>query len=488
MKNISLDRSVIVVTVLLMTTIIGCKKTATINIQQPTACFLPIVYDRFNNRQWPDTSAYRDFYYYFKNCSDSGENISYRWSFGDGTTSTERSPKHIYPGRGVYQVSLIVASQNRAFDSSLQTVIVISGQRHINLGDNSNVVPIAIEETPANEFLLLATDWYSRSFFLFELDSMLRQKHMMSFPASYNLSAMQAAIDGNFILTGSTKDVDKGNEIIKIKPDGSLIWSKTLSAKDVYRFAAPSLEGGYYIVGSRPIADINGNPINYTIVIKTNSLGEQLWEKLFDQENMLFARNAVVENDGIVLAGIKPNENGPCFECDSSLVLKLNNDGNLVWKNISFWGLNSTNSFSTQIVKLINGNYVAINENTTGLIIISNSGNFLDRKLAPYPISSVIGSNDGSIVNLMSWYGNGSIMYTNKMTLGGVELWNSYADGRVKTPDGYSCCSSSWPVVIRPLRNGGTLSAGYRVDDKINNFGSHLVTVLQPLDEEGKLK
>lgn len=40
------------------------------------------------------------------------ENMSYKWSFGDGTTSTERSPSHTYTKAGNYNIKLTVKSNN----------------------------------------------------------------------------------------------------------------------------------------------------------------------------------------------------------------------------------------------------------------------------------------------------------------------------------------------------------------------------------------
>src|SRR5205085_140449 len=40
--------------------------------------------------------------------SPGGAALAYRWSFGDGTGSTERDPVHRFPATGVYQVALTV--------------------------------------------------------------------------------------------------------------------------------------------------------------------------------------------------------------------------------------------------------------------------------------------------------------------------------------------------------------------------------------------
>jgi len=61
---------------------------------------------------------------------------SYKWDFGDGTVSTEESPKHTYPGKGKYVPTLYVTtSGGRTAEGS--TVIRIAKSSAIKLNDNS---------------------------------------------------------------------------------------------------------------------------------------------------------------------------------------------------------------------------------------------------------------------------------------------------------------------------------------------------------------
>ncbi len=47
--------------------------------------------------------------------------LEYTWDFGDGTTSHERTPVHVYNESNVYQVSLSI-KQNKAFDSQTKSI------------------------------------------------------------------------------------------------------------------------------------------------------------------------------------------------------------------------------------------------------------------------------------------------------------------------------------------------------------------------------
>ena len=239
------------------------------------------------------------------------------------------------------------------------------------------------------------------------------------------------------------------------------------------------------VIGSRSASSGNGTN-NYTVAIKTDGNGNQQWQRLLDQEGMINTKNALVEQDGIVVAGTK---RGLCMECDSIFVIKLNNTGSVVWKNAVLGGMNNITWWDTRITKLTNGNYAVSNGYTRGIFFFSPSGDFLDRKLAPSQVAGVIGSSDGNLIVLQTEPGNGSRINVSKLSLDGVQQWYANPDGREKlSGGGYSCCSSSWPVTIQPLRNGGTIVTGYRANSNIPGYGIYTATLILELDEAGKPK
>jgi len=69
------------------------------NLDKPTAC-MSLSTDYFM----------KDSVIVFNNCSIGAD--SYLWDFGDGTTSTEESPEHIYTESDTFRVSLNVEGKN----------------------------------------------------------------------------------------------------------------------------------------------------------------------------------------------------------------------------------------------------------------------------------------------------------------------------------------------------------------------------------------
>ncbi len=70
----------------------------------------------------------------FKNKSEGA--VSYQWDFGDGTTSTEESPVHTYPGKGKY-VPTLYATAASGVTGEASTVLQIAKISAIKLDDNS---------------------------------------------------------------------------------------------------------------------------------------------------------------------------------------------------------------------------------------------------------------------------------------------------------------------------------------------------------------
>ena len=71
---------------------------------------------------------------FFDNTSHTTGNptgITYLWNFGDGTTSTQTDPHHLYTGSGVYNVTLIVADTGscNSSDTISHQVVVIDNSR-----------------------------------------------------------------------------------------------------------------------------------------------------------------------------------------------------------------------------------------------------------------------------------------------------------------------------------------------------------------------
>ncbi|MGQ0802206.1 MAG: FG-GAP-like repeat-containing protein [Pseudomarimonas sp.] len=80
-----------------------------------------------------------------------GTLASWLWSFGDGETSTERNPTHVFAAAGTYHVQLTVTDDDGDSHSALRLIVVQAGPGGI-FGDFVEVTPIdALFVTPQDE-------------------------------------------------------------------------------------------------------------------------------------------------------------------------------------------------------------------------------------------------------------------------------------------------------------------------------------------------
>jgi PKD repeat protein len=81
----------------------------------------------------------------------AGNPVSWYWSFGDATTSTQQNPVHNYTFPGAFNVCLVVSDNNGCMDSACQTVSITSANEY-NIVQDFNIYP-----NPSGGILFLDT-------------------------------------------------------------------------------------------------------------------------------------------------------------------------------------------------------------------------------------------------------------------------------------------------------------------------------------------
>lgn len=130
--------------------------------------------------------------------------------------------------------------------------------------------------------------------------------------------------DGNFIIVGDTRSSDKDISInngaadiwmIKITPDGALIWEKTIGATgfDVARSISKTQDNGFLIAGSSRSSD-NGflnKGQNDALILKINTEGVLEWKNTVGGSEIDFLYDAVeLNNKAIIAVGESSSSNG----------------------------------------------------------------------------------------------------------------------------------------------------------------------------------
>ena len=156
--------------------------------------------------------------------------------------------------------------------------------------------------------------------------------------------AITTTNDGSFLIVGDTRssdiDVSKNNGaadlwMLKISPEGNLIWEKTLggSSFDVARSVLETDDKGFLISGSS--RSLNGDVSknqgqNDAWILKTDSEGNLDWQKTIGGSEIDFAYDAIQLNNGTIVAVGETNSlNGDIIEnkgFTDILVIKINEE------------------------------------------------------------------------------------------------------------------------------------------------------------------
>ena len=79
---------------------------------------------------------YKPYTVQFNNTS-SGDNLTYLWDFGDGTTSTEAEPRHTFDD-GVFTITLTIGNQYGTATTSAQIIVEEPDTSFENSDDDSS--------------------------------------------------------------------------------------------------------------------------------------------------------------------------------------------------------------------------------------------------------------------------------------------------------------------------------------------------------------
>ena len=155
--------------------------------------------------------------------------------------------------------------------------------------------------------------------------------------------------DHNFIIAGSSDsaDVDISNNngsydfwVLKITSNGSLLWERSFGGSEIdeARAITATNDGNFIIVGDTRSADndvSNNHGAADVWIIKMNTDGNLIWEKTIGGSSFDVARSvARAQDNGFIISGSSRslNEGFTNQGQNDALLLKIDAEGNLVWK------------------------------------------------------------------------------------------------------------------------------------------------------------
>ena len=311
-----------------------------------------------------------------------------------------------------------------------------------------------------------------------------------------NISAMTPSHDGNYLCAGYTSATSSGPRdgwLLKIKPDGDTLWTKTYfeSADDRLQAICPISDGNFLLVGTTYTFGA-GESDGWLITI--NQYGETLWLIPFGGSEADYLNSILPTADGNFLLGGKRATEG--------WLIKVTMDGDTLWTK-SYGGI--YRNFFRKICPAENGNFLCVGADEQPpdkkfadgwLVKIKPDGDTLWTKMYGGSdrefLNTIIPAADGNfLLGGMSWtFGTGTQnAWLVKINSDGDTLWTkAYGEGDYSevyvicpTADGNFLLggdtqfpnereSVGWLIKIKPngdtlwtktfgRRNGGSLAA-----------------------------
>jgi hypothetical protein len=221
-------------------------------------------------------------------------------------------------------------------------------------------------------------DTWSRDAWLIKTNSEGNVLWMKTFGRGYidEARSIQPTNDGGFVLGGVTNSFGDGNAwMIRTDGEGNQIWNRTFGGSNIeeVNFVQQTSDGGYILVGSIEHYLAPGN--FYTLFIKADSQGNELWQKAFGGESHYEQIKAVqqISDGGYILAGITKS-----FGAGSSdaWLIKTDSDGNGLWHK-TFGG--TTDDWANSVQQTSDGGYIlaGVTNHDALLIKTDSEGNKL---------------------------------------------------------------------------------------------------------------
>ncbi|MFC2000077.1 hypothetical protein ACFLXE_04900 [Chloroflexota bacterium] len=145
-------------------------------------------------------------------------------------------------------------------------------------------------------------------------------------------SSVQQTSDGGYIIAGNTS---RNVWLVKTDSDGNEVWNREFggSRYDVGVAVQPTSDGGFIITG---YTNSYGNDHQDVWLIKTDSSGNELWNRTFGGPGGDFGRYVEQTSDGgyIVVGVTSPPETDDAVNVADVLLIKTDSDGNEVWTKL----------------------------------------------------------------------------------------------------------------------------------------------------------
>ena len=238
-----------------------------------------------------------------------------------------------------------------------EDVSTCSGIWVVKLTDSGNVFwqncygmtevdkPTAINQTSDGGYILVGNTHYTSftDIWVLKLDSNGNISWQKSYGGNKSDSAysIQQTKDGGYVVAGKTDLAASSSSdflVLKLDNSGNVSWQKIYKVSVFGSVHSCSIQQtadeGYILAGDA------GEPLNNVDIylLKLSSNGDIIWQKTYREsdwdDEAYFSSIQQTSDGGYILAGIVVNNAGYKNTSDDLWLLKLDIDGNLIWRNV----------------------------------------------------------------------------------------------------------------------------------------------------------
>ncbi|WP_128694285.1 PKD domain-containing protein, partial [Methanoculleus taiwanensis] len=382
--------------------------------------------------------------------TSSNTPASWSWSFGDGATSTEQHPIHIYTAAGNYTVNLTATNAGGTADLTKTGYITVMGSTlaaSFTANVTSGTAPLTVQFTDTSTGSPTTWNW---KFGDGNTSSLQNPVHTYALTGNYTVSLTATNEGGTANLTRTGYIT-----VTRMLSDApALEWQKCLggSSVDGAWSVRQTSDGGHIVAGktSSTDGDVSGNHGNDDAwVAKLEGSGTLIWQQCLGGSSTDYAWSIQQTSDGgYIVAGVTWSTDGDVsgnHGGSDAWVVKLNSSGNPAWQTCL--GGSSVDG-AVSIQQTIDGGYIV-----TGYTF-SNDGD----------VSGNHGNRDAWVVKLDS---SGNLAW--QTCLGGSSddgAWSIQqtsdggyiVTGRASSTDGdVSGCHGNWDFWVVKLDAAGAI-------------------------------
>lgn len=407
---------IISASLILFVVIASCKKDNPPQPPQKLRAYFS--FDKICNRVFMnDSTQFIDSLVLFINRSDTSQQESYKWDFGDNNFSTEINPVHSYSKPGRYAVKLYTFRANQPSDTFSRNMRIIIGQQEFRT-NKTNTYAVDVDETDDGGAILLTSEYNGNeppSYSLFKVDSLLHQQWAKT-PAgdSIRLNSLKKLSTNEYILSGNYQPGNTHQfSLSKINVNGDPIWTKYIAGLEgSNNYTLSTSDGNLITIGN------GGSPGSvYTAVVKCDGDGNEIWRKLFDgiatTTLIRHPHNIIETASGYAFASLTPGTN-------QIALTTLDFNGNITGQ--SFASSGNIGTIFEAGVAYANNSFMVFATNTPYIFMFNSSLSFIESRM-----TTESGINDGIAANGHFYLADGNHQYgdVTQLNSGGTINWNA---------------------------------------------------------------